>query len=117
MKKTISAVLVCVMLVCTVFSLASCGKTISGKYKAELNLGFAATSTTYEFDFFGKVVRTSNSFGSETTVEGKYEFIEEDTKVTLTFPDEDPATYDFSSGEEDGVEYIKLDGIKYTKVD
>lgn len=117
MKKTVSAVLVCVMLVCTLFALTSCGKTISGKYKSEIDMGFAAMSTTYEFDIFGKVVRTTNSLGSEKTVEGKYEFIEDDTKVTLTFPEEDPATYDFSSGEEDGVKYIKLDGIKFTKVD
>ena len=117
MKKTISVVLVCAFLLCSMLTLTSCGKSITGKYKAEINLGIAAASTTYEFELFGKVIRTTNSFGSEKVVEGKYEFIEDDTKITLTFPDEDPKTYNFSSGEEDGVKYIKLDGIKYTKVD
>lgn len=117
MKKTISVVLVCVLLLCSTLTLTSCGKTLIGKYKAELNLGIAAASETYEFGLFGKVTRTTNSFGAETTVEGKYEFIENDTKITLTFPDEDPVTYNFASGEENGVEYIKLGLTKYEKVD
>ncbi len=117
MKKTVSAILVCVLLLGTMLTLVSCGKMLIGKYQAKLDVGFAASSTTYDFGMFGKVTRISNNLGSEKTVEGEYEFIEDGAKITLTFPGEDPVTYDFSSGEEDGVEYIKLGIIKYTKVD
>lgn len=113
MKKTISAVLVCVLLACSILALTSCGKILIGTYKAETILG----DVTYEFAIGGKVTRSIDPLiGKSSTVEGKYEFIQEDTKITLTFPDEDPVTYDFSSGTEDGVDYIKLDGVKYTKV-
>lgn len=112
MKKTVSAILVCVLLVCTMLSLTSCGKMLIGTYTAQTLNG----DVTYEFEIGGKVTKTTNPYlGKGTTVEGKYEFIQEDTKITLTFPDDDPVTYDFSSGEEDGVEYIKLDGWKYIK--
>ena len=94
------------------FTLTSCGKMLIGTYTAQTLNG----DVTYEFEIGGKVTKTTNPYlGKGTTVEGKYEFIQEDTKITLTFPDDDPVTYDFSSGEEDGVEYIKLDGWKYIK--
>lgn len=114
MKKTVSAVLVCVMLMCTLFALTSCGKSIMGTYTGKGLNG----DTTYEFEFGGKVTKITNPIlGQGKTIEGEYEFIQDDTKITLTFPGEDPVTYDFSSGEEDGVEYIKLDGWKLTKAD
>ena len=42
-------------------------------------------------------------------------------EITFTFESDDADTYegtsDFSSGEEDGVEYIKIGLLKYTKAD
>ena len=120
MKKIVSVMLVCVLLVGTLLSLTSCGKTLTGTYKSELNMGIAATSTTYEFGIFGKVTCTINSFGSESVLEGEYEFNDAGDKITLTFENDEGVkesnTYDFSSGEEDGVKYIKIGIVKYTKV-
>ena len=111
MKKIISTILVCVLLVGSIFTLASCGKTLTGEYKDALT-----SNITYEFGMFGKVTKTvDNIIGDDDVVEGKYKFNDDGTKITMTFDDE-AETYDFSSGEEDGVEYIKLDGWKYNKV-
>jgi hypothetical protein len=112
MKKTVSALLVCVLLIGSLLTLASCGKSLSGVYKEALT-----SNISYEFGAFGKVTKTVDNFiGEDTVTEGKYEFNDDGSKITLTFDDE-AKTYDFSSGEEDGVEYIKLDGWKYNKAD
>lgn len=111
MKKTVSMLLVCVLLACTALTLVSCGKTVTGTYTGTTLNG----DVTYEFEMFGKVTKTTNPFlGKGEVIEGKYEFNDAGDKITLTFNDE-PVVYDFSSGEEDGVEYIKLNGLKYTK--
>ena len=111
MKKTISMVLVCMLLACTMLTLVSCGKSITGTYTGATLNG----DVTYKFEAFGKVTKTTNPFlGKGETIEGEYKFNEEGNKITLTFNDESN-TYDFSSGEEDGVEYIKLEVWKFTK--
>ena len=46
MKKIISALLVCVLLVGCMFALASCGKTLSGTYEAKI----IGTGVSYEFN-------------------------------------------------------------------
>ena len=110
MKKIISTILVCVLLVGSIFSLASCSKMLMGKYEADL----VVSEISYEFGLFGKVTKTVDPIiGDDTVVEGKYEFNKDGTEITLTFGEES-TTCDFSSGEEDGVKYIKLDGIKFT---
>ena len=110
MKKTISMLLVCVLLVCSLTTLVSCGKMFSGKYEADLVLAHV----TYEFEFGGKVTKTSDPFiGNNEVTEGKYEINDDETKITFTFGDES-YTVPFAKGEESGVKYIKLDGIKYT---
>jgi hypothetical protein len=106
------------MLVGSLLTLASCGKSLSGKYEAVV-LG---TELTYEFGLFGKVTLTVDPiFGNDAVYEGKYEFNKDGDEITFTFEDEDAESYnntvEFSSGEEDGVKYIKLDGFKYEKVD
>ena len=113
MKKTLSAILVCVLLIGCLFALCSCGKSLSGKYEIDLGV----SETTYEFGAFGKVTRTVDPIvGDDEVTEGKYEFNDAGDEITLTFGEESK-TYDFSSGEEDGVKYIKLDLMKYVKVD
>ncbi len=116
MKKTISIVLVCVLLLGCVMSLTSCDKFLFGKYES--------ATATYEFSGLNKVTKTRGiDAGSFTitgeTEEGTYQITENDegeTVIKLTFGEE-TNTYDFSHGEEDGVKYIKIGIIKYTKAD
>ncbi len=123
MKKIVSSVLVCVLLACTLLTLVSCGKTVSGTYKLSI------TESNYEvleFGMFGKVTKstTTGAFGytNTQTVEGKYEITEtgeNEYSITFTWDAEDGEeinTVSFSSGEEDGVKYIKLGGAKYNEV-
>ena len=120
MKRIISTLLVCVLLVGCVFSLAACGKKLSGKYELALVGG-----KTYEFK--GKNVVITYEVGLiEKSIEGEYSIAENDKgnlEITFTFADdvEDAdvykGTFAFAEGEEDGVEYIKIAGIKYNKAD
>lgn len=118
MKKIVSTLLVCVMLVGMIFTLASCGKSLSGKYEADL----AVAEYTYEFGAFGKVtLNVDPIIGDDSVYEGKYEINKAGDEITFTFESEDAEGYngtkDLSIGTEDGVDYIKIDGIKYVKVD
>ena len=120
MKRIISTILVCALLLGCVLTLASCGKTLSGKYELDAVVG----SKTYEFSM-SKVVITYELLGKETSVEGKYKIAENDKgdlEITFTFEDEDAAkdyagTFSFVEGKEGDTEYIKIGGLKYKKVD
>ena len=118
MKKIISTILALVLLVGSLMMLTSCGKMITGKYEA--NLVFA--EVTYEFGMFGSVSCTVDPIvGDELVYEGKYSFNDAGDKITITLESDDAdkyaGEYAFSSGEEDGVAYIKLNLVKYEKVD
>ena len=118
MKRIISTILVCVLLLGCVFTLASCGKTLSGTYSADL----AIAKVSYEFKFGGKVTLTVDPIiGDTSTYEGKYEVIDDTNEITLIFEDADAKEYggtsSFTTGEEEGVKYIKIGGVKYTEVD
>ena len=127
MKKTFVRVvalsLIAVMMVCV---LASCGKTISGTYEAKVGVeGLAGYTATYTFS--GKkvtAVKTAEiaGFEKETTLNGTYEITENDDgelQIKISFETEDDdvksGIFPFSEGEEDGVKYIKIAGIKYTE--
>lgn len=113
MKKTVSAILVCVLLVCSLLTLVSCGKSISGTYTGTTLNG----DVTYKFEVGGKVTKTTNPYlGKGETVEGEYKFNDDGNKITLTFNDESN-TYDFIDGKEGDVEYIKLDSWKLNKAE
>lgn len=120
MKKIISAILVCVLLVGCMLTLASCGKKVAkGTYKDAL--GFTA------YTFKGnKVTLTIDKPGEDIVLEGKYEINKtDDDKLEITFSfegdeedaEENSTTVSYSEGEEDGKKYIKLGGVKYTKAD
>ena len=124
MKKVLSTLLVCVLLAGCVFSLAGCVFSlgpmtmISGKYEGTA----LVADLTYEFSPFGGVTLTVDPIiGNSSTYEGKYKVNNETMEITFTFESDDADTYegtsDFSSGEEDGVEYIKIGLLKYTKAD
>ena len=118
MKKTVSAILVCVLLVGTMLTLASCG--LSGTYE----------NGTTKITFKGKTVTIVDEvtiLGATVskTYEAEYEIVDGDEGKTIVFTyaegaDEHLALNgekDFSQGEEDGVKYIKIGILKYNKAD
>ena len=123
MKRIISTILVCVLLLGCVMSFASCGKTISGKYELKLT---DSNKTVYDFSI-GKVTRTTTTglagYTKDTVTEGKYKINEvENDKFEITFTwevdgKEEIETVSFTDGEENGVKYIKLGGFQFNKVD
>ena len=120
MKKIISTVLVCVLIVGMVFTLASCNM-IFGTYEAE----FLGTTTTAEFSV-GKVTITDSTevLGKviTSTYECKYKIEETDDGKTITFTYEEGAdkhsvfngTNTFETGD-DGEKWIKIGLATYTK--
>lgn len=126
MKKTVKLMAAIMIVAMLAISLSSCSTVITGKYSATADLAIYEKTTTYEFGLFGSLKRTvvEESFGSDpktVVTEGKYEIAEdpenaEELVITLTFGDES-TTYSFVQGEENGVKYIKIGGIQYTKAD
>ena len=126
MKKIISTILVCVLLLGCVMSFTSCSKMLFGKYEAEVDAVVAGGKVVYEFTPFGYTKTTTTEvlgFAKDSVEEGKYKITEnEDGDLTIAFTyevdgKEETESYSFSQGEEDGVKYVKLGLIKYTKVD
>ena len=118
MKKIVSAILVCVLLVGTMLTLASCG--LSGTYE----------NGTTKITFKGKTVTIVDEvtiLGATVskTYEAEYEIVDGDEGKTIVFTYAEGADKhitlngekNFSQGEEDGVKYIKIAGAKYKKVD
>ena len=116
MKKTISTILVCVLMISSILVLASCG--ISGTYKnGTTTLEFSASKVTItdSVEFLGAV--------TTKTYEAKYKIAETDDGKQITFTYEDGAdehlilcgTKTFSEGETDGVKYIKIGLVTYNK--
>lgn len=112
--KVIALALVITTLVCV---FASCGKTISGTYKAELgSTALAGGSTTYKFSGSKVTISvTAGALGFEKTTEfeGKYEI--NDDQITFTFEDSDAGKYSGTQSFEKGDDYIKIGGVTYTK--
>lgn len=84
MKKFLSAILVCVLLVGTIFTLVSCGNSLSGTYEGLL------------FDLKFKGSKVTIIIKDEEVLTGTYEIEEKDDKKTISFDfvDEDDATED-----------------------
>ena len=127
MKKFVRILCLALVAVTLCATLASCGK-VSGAYKAELDIGLAKTSTTYEFGSFGKVTVTMEGEvlgqSKTRTYEGKYEIIENDDDtmdIKFSFEDENDdtksvqGTYDFEIDKENDT--IKIGLVTYKKVD
>lgn len=117
MKKIVSLLLVCVMLVSCIGMLASCGKKLSGTYKADV----VVAGATYAFSG-SKVTVTAEILSFEKSFEGTYEITEndkEETVIIFTFENEEAEKYSgefsFAEGKEGDTEYIKIGGVKYVK--
>ena len=123
MKRIVSSVLVCVMLLSCVLALASCGLVfLSGKYENSVTVLGVTTTTSYEFE--GKEVTVKRSIGSiSSEYTGEYEVKTNDNDekvIVFTFGEEGSefgGEYAFAQGNEDGKAYIKIGGTKYTKAD
>jgi len=121
MKKTLSAILVCVMLLGCVFTLASCGNKPSGKYQAKLEILGQSTTTTYDFKM-NKVIVTVETevLGNINTETSEYKYkVNKKDDGTLTIDltgevdgEDKTNTYTYEKGDD----YIKIAGIKYNKV-
>ena len=126
MKKIISTLLVCVLLLGCVMSFASCSNLLIGKYEAEVDAVVAGGKVTYEFAAI-KYTKTTTTevlgFEKTTVEEGKFKIAENDEgELTITFTyeadgEEKTETASFTQGEENGVKYIKIGLVKYTRDD
>ena len=118
MKKIISLLVVCIMLVGVVFSLASCGTMLSGKYTADV----VFANMTYEFSLNKVTLTVDPIVGNNAVYEGKYviEGEEGDQKITFTFEDKEAEEYSttesFSKITKDGEDYIQIGLVTYKKV-
>ena len=128
MKKTISTILVCVLLVGALFSLSSCEMLgfVFGTY-SRTDTVIVDITTTYEFSLteVTKTVTTDNLFGggqSTTTETMKYKVTENDEgemviAITVETDDGTKTTeYSFNSGKDDGGAYIEIGGTRYYSV-
>ncbi len=118
MKKIVSSILVCVMLIGCVFALASCDKTLNGEYVNETTIMGITTTTTYEFEGKNVTIKVKSSLAS-ITIEHEGEYVIEDDTITFTFGDEDANKYSgdvsFNEGSDNEGAYIELGGTKFYK--
>ena len=121
MKKFLSAVLVCVMLLGCVLTLASCGNKPSGKYQARHSEDPIIYIETYNFKI-NKVIKTveTGAVGYTKTEETEYKYKvnkKDDGTLTLELTEidnEDAKTISYSY--EKGKKYIKINGVQYDKI-
>ena len=122
MKKIVSLLLACVLLIGCALTLASCGKMLSGSYEAKIEAAGQSISTTYKFsgNKFDMTVKTTilGNVNTETT-SGTYKITENsDATLEITFTVEDKEgkveenTYTLVETDE----YIKIANIQYNKV-
>ena len=128
MKKTISTILVCVLLVGALFSLSSCEMLglVFGSYARTTEVFGIETTVTYEFSGKEVTVTSVTKLGNTATTStstGEYEIGENDEgekTITITVVNEDGegtvTTYTFNSGKDDNGAYIELNGTRYDEV-
>lgn len=125
MKKTARILVVIMMIAILTMSLASCAKTLRGSYANTVEAFGTKTTTTYTFDgdkFTKTTVVGLGTLSNTTETSGTYEITEEEDQLYITFTvtNDGNSTSNkvtLSEGEEDGVKYIKIDGVKFNKVE
>ena len=129
MKKTISTILVCVLLIGSIFSLSSCEVAgfVFGTYSRTYDALVVEETVTYKFGL-GKVEVITTTEGQisgnteTTTKEYKYKVTENEKgeKVIIFTVENDndakPIELSFNSGSDDGGAYIEIGGIRYYAV-
>lgn len=122
MKKTARILVVVMMIAVLATSLVSCSKILNGSWESN-TLG--TTTYTFEGKNYTKTYALSVGVDISKTEAGTYEIKEDpedSSKLIISFTtgdDSDSTTVScsFAEGEENGVKYIKIDGVKYTKID
>lgn len=109
MKRIISTILVCTLMVCMLFTLASCGKKLNGTYSMEED----GVKVTYDFKRDGTFECTMEAgiFG-DIEFDGTYEI--DGKEITLVYEllgEEVDETFDFKKGSG----YIEIDGERLDK--
>ena len=117
MKKILSIMLVCVMLVGAVCTFTSCGTILIGTYENE---------TIYtSFEFKGNKFTMTLDIpyvDADVVRSGTYKITgkDDEREIVFTFEEdgeEKTETSKFSSGEKDGEKYIVIGGVTFTKAD
>lgn len=128
MKKTISTILVCILLVGSLLTLASCEVAgfVFGTYSRTDNALVAEITTTYEFSLTEVTKTVVTKIGNTTTTSdpevmkykvGKNDEGEKVIFITVTNGDKTTEKpYSFNSGKDDGGFFIEIDGIRYDLV-
>lgn len=124
MKKSVRIMAVALALLMVTFVFASCGKTISGTYEAEIDV--VVMKYTASYDFSGSKVnitkKTTTILGTVDTTEfaGTYEIAENDDgtmEITISLETEDDQIKSGTYAFEEGEDYIKIGIVQYNKVD
>ena len=122
MKRIVSALLVCVLLVSCMLTLASCGKTLSGTYKGTGIL----SGTSYAFDGNKVTITVEIPLFDDLVLDGTYEITTNDDDkdvIIFTFGDDEEDAKDYSGefsfaeGTEGDTKFIKIGGVQYNKVE
>ncbi len=121
MKKNIIKIMaIALVAVITCLALASCAKTISGKYEGELNIGIAKYTVTYEFKGSKVEVthKTTTFVGTSdtVTVTGTYEINDAGDEITFTWDSEDDVVKGGTFTFEETEDGIKIGIAEYKKV-
>ena len=119
MKKILSCILLCALLVSCLFVLSACAPKLSGSYQADM----VAVKITYAFESNGKMTLTMDPLiGGNISLEGTYEINEDTNEITISLNSDNAdankyaGTFSFAQGTEGDNEYIKINGIQYTKI-
>ena len=122
MNKLLKSVALSLVIVMLCLTLASCGKTLSGSYEGEVDLGVAKYTATYTFKGSKVSVekKTTTILGTVNTVEyeGTYEIAKNDDgtmEITFSFENGDEEIKSGTFAFEEGDDYIKIGVAKYTK--
>ena len=122
MKKTIRIMAVVMAVLMVTLVLASCGKTLSGTYEAEIDAVVIKYTATYTFKGNNVDItkKTTTILGTVDTVEltGKYEIAKNDDgtmEITITLDSEDDDIKSGTFAFEEGDDYIKIGVVQYTK--
>ena len=121
MKKSIRILAVVLALTAILCVLASCGKTISGTYEAEVDALIMKYTATYEFSGSKvNITKKTTLLGSVSTAEfeGTYEITENDDgtmEITFDIENGDDQIKSGTFAFEEGKDYIKIGLIQYNK--
>lgn len=124
MKKTISTILVCVLLVGTLLSLASCEVAgfVFGKYEKTTSILGTETVETYDFSLTEVTKTTVIKVGSlSNTTEETYKYKvgkNDDGERIISFTIEtdngsNTTNFSFNSGSDNDGSYIEIGGSRY----